>query len=174
MCTVDNQTLLRNCSRYFLLFSYIHRSMFVDRFLSMSGVCVFLMHIYYFNILFHQHRLRLFTTHSWYLGPAVSQYHIKFILPEFVSYSKEKRVLCVRNGWHFCSPVLMMCNITFEVPRLSTFVFKKSSEKKIYTITLITFVVKSLTGFFAIMLAQRRRRWPNIFLQLGQCIVLSG
>ena len=37
-----------------------------------------------------------------------------------------------------------MCNITFEVPRLSNFVFKKSSEKKIFT---IIFVVKSLKGF---------------------------
>ena len=35
-------------------------------------------------------------------------------------------------GGHFCrpTPVLMnMSNITFEIPRLSTFVFKKSSEK---------------------------------------------
>ena len=37
-----------------------------------------------------------------------------------------------------------MCNITFGVPRLSTFLFKKSSEKKIFT---IIFVVKSLKGF---------------------------
>ena len=34
-----------------------------------------------------------------------------------------------------------MCNITIEVPRLSASVFKKSSEKKIFT---IIFVVKSL------------------------------
>ena len=37
-----------------------------------------------------------------------------------------------------------MCNITFKVPRLSTFVFKKSLEKKIFT---IIFVLKSLMGF---------------------------
>ena len=37
-----------------------------------------------------------------------------------------------------------MSNITFETPRLSTFVFKKSSEKNIFT---IIFVVKSLKGF---------------------------
>ena len=37
-----------------------------------------------------------------------------------------------------------MCNITFEGPRLSTFVFKTSSEKEIST---IIFVVKSLNGF---------------------------
>ena len=37
-----------------------------------------------------------------------------------------------------------MSTITFEVPRLSTFVFNKSSEKKIFT---IIFVVKSLKGF---------------------------
>ena len=35
-------------------------------------------------------------------------------------------------------------NITFEVPRLSNFVFKKSSEKNIFS---IIFVVKSLKGF---------------------------
>ena len=34
----------------------------------------------------------------------------------------------------FCTPVLMnMCNITFKVRRLSTYVFKKSSEKKRYS-----------------------------------------
>ena len=37
-----------------------------------------------------------------------------------------------------------MNNITFEVPRLSAFVFKKFSEKKIFT---IIFVVKSLKDF---------------------------
>ena len=37
-----------------------------------------------------------------------------------------------------------MCNVTFEVPRLSTFVFKKSSKSKIFSIIL---VVKSLKGF---------------------------
>ena len=47
-----------------------------------------------------------------------------------MSYLGERGVLCVGNGWHFCTPVLMnMCNITFEVSRLSTFVFKKYSEK---------------------------------------------
>ena len=62
------------------------------------------------------------------LGPAVGRYPIKF-----VSYLGERGMLCVRNGCHFCTPVLMvMCNITFEAPRLGTFVFKKSSEKKIF------------------------------------------
>ena len=37
-----------------------------------------------------------------------------------------------------------MCNITFKVPMLSTFVFQKSSEKKIFT---IIFVVKSIKGY---------------------------
>ena len=37
-----------------------------------------------------------------------------------------------------------MSNITFEVPRFSTFVFEKSSEKKIFT---FIFVDKSLKGF---------------------------
>ena len=45
----------------------------------------------------------------------------------------------------FLTPVLMsMCNITFQVLRLSTFVFNKCSEKIILT---IIFVVKSWNGF---------------------------
>ena len=40
-----------------------------------------------------------------------------------------------------------MCNITFEVPRLSTFVFKKFSEKKVFTIIFVVNMVKSLKGF---------------------------
>ena len=49
-----------------------------------------------------------------------------------------------RNGSHFCTPVLMnLCNITFQVLRLSIFFFK-CSEKKIFT---MIFVVKSLKGF---------------------------
>ena len=59
-------------------------------------------------------------------------------------------------------------NITFEVPRLRTFVFKKASEKKIFTIIS---VVKILKGLVGLLLVQRRRRWPNIISQLGQCIV---
>ena len=63
-----------------------------------------------------------------------------------MSYLGERWVLCVGNGSHFCTPVLMnMCNITFQVLRLSTFAFNKCSEKKIFTIIL--FVVKSLEGF---------------------------
>ena len=45
---------------------------------------------------------------------------------------------------HVFRPVPNMCSITFEVPRLGTFVFKKSSEKKTFT---IIFVVRSLKGF---------------------------
>ena len=63
------------------------------------------------------------------LGPAYVRYPIKFILPEFVSYLEQRGVLCVGNGSHFCTPVLMnMCNIAFQVLRLSTFVFTKCSE----------------------------------------------
>ena len=73
------------------------------------------------------------------------RYPIKFILPEFVSYLREIGVLCVGNGSHFCTPVLMnVCNITSQVHRLSTFDFNKCSEKNIFTIIL---VVKSLKGF---------------------------
>ena len=65
---------------------------------------------------------------------------IKFILPEFVSYSGKRGVLCVGNGWHFCTPVLMsMSNITFQVMMLSTYVFSKCSEISFTNI----FVVKS-------------------------------
>ena len=60
-----------------------------------------------------------------FLGP------IKFSLPECVSYLGERGVLCGGNGSHFCTPVLMnMCNITFQILRLSIFVFNKCSEKK--------------------------------------------
>ena len=86
----------------------------------------------------------------------IGQESIKFILPEFVSYLREIGVLCVESDWYFCTPVLMNLRIiTFEVPRLSTLVFKNCV----------------LVG---IMLAQRRRRWPSISSGLGQCIVLSG
>ena len=79
-----------------------------------------------------------------YLGPTVGRYSIRFSLPEFVSYLGERGVLCVGNGWHFCTPVLMnMSNITFEDPRLSTFVFK---VLKIYIFTII-FVVMSSQSF---------------------------
>ena len=53
-----------------------------------------------------------------------------FLLLLIVSYHGERGVLCVGNGSHFCTPVLInMRNITFQVLRLSTFVFKKFSEK---------------------------------------------
>ena len=39
----------------------------------------------------------------------------------------------MRNGSHFGTPVLMnMCNITFQVLRLSIFFFKKCSKKNIH------------------------------------------
>ena len=44
------------------------------------------------------------------------------------------------NGSHFCTPVLMnMSNISFQVLRLSTFVFNK-----IIIIFTVIFVVKSI------------------------------
>ena len=64
------------------------------------------------------------------LGPAYGRYPIKYILPEFVYYFGERGVLCVGNGSHFCTPVLMnMSNITIQVLRLGTFVFNKCPEK---------------------------------------------
>ena len=59
-----------------------------------------------------------------------------------------------------------MCNITFVVPGLSTFVFKKSSEKK--NISLLYLWSGAQRVLVGIMLAQRRRRWPTIISQLGQ------
>ena len=102
------------------------------------------------------------------LGSAYGLYPFKFVLAELVSYLGERGVLCVGNGSHLCTPVLMnMCNITYQVLRLSTFVFNKCSEK----IVSIIFVVKSLKG----------SGWNNVgpasqtvTSALGQCIVLSG
>ena len=66
-----------------------------------------------------------------------------------------------------------MSNITFQVLKLSTFVFNKCSEIHVVIFTIIC-VVKSIISakrvLVGIMLVQRCRRWPNIILQLGQCI----
>ena len=57
-------------------------------------------------------------------------------------FIKNHKSLGVGNGSHFCTPILMnLCNITFQVLRLSTFVFNKCSEKIIFK---NIFVVKSL------------------------------
>ena len=69
----------------------------------------------------------------------------KHMLNISIIVGRERGVLYVGNGSHFCTPVLMnMCNITFQVLRLSTFVFNKCSEKKIFT---IIFEVKNLNAF---------------------------
>ena len=48
------------------------------------------------------------------------------------------------NGCHVCTPVLMdMSNITFEVTRLSTFVFKKCSEK---ITSRLNILIRALSG----------------------------
>ena len=79
------------------------------------------------------------------LGPAYGLYPNKFILPELVSYLGGRGVLCVENGSYFCTPgFINICNITFPVLRLSTFVSNKCLEKKLGT---IIFVVKRLKGF---------------------------
>ena len=53
--------------------------------------------------------------------------------------------MCVGSGSHFCTPILTnMCKLTFQVLRLSTFVFNKCSDKTKITIIV---VVKSLKGF---------------------------
>ena len=50
-----------------------------------------------------------------------------------VSYLGKREVLCVENGSHFCTPVIMnMCNVTFQVLRLSTFVFNKCSDNNFH------------------------------------------
>ena len=88
---------------------------------------------------------------------------------EHVVASELKDPICHSNECQIgsFSSEATMCNITFQVFRLSTctFVFNKCSEKKIFTIIV---VVKSFR------LAQRRRRWPSITSALGQCIVLFG
>ena len=100
---------------------------------------------------------RMWTADKHKVGPMLSaygRYPNKFILREFVSYLGERRVMCVGNGWHFCTPVLMnMCNITLKVPRLSTFVFKKSSEKIYLRLYSRLRAWRVLVG---IMLTQRR------------------
>ena len=62
-----------------------------------------------------------------------------------------------------------MSNITFKVPRLNTFVFKKYSEKMRSRFNNI--VIRAERVLVEMMLAQRRRRWPVITSALGQCIV---
>ena len=85
------------------------------------------------------------------IRPAYGRYPIKFILPEFMSYLGGRGVLCVGNGSHFYTQVFMnMCNITFQVLRLSTFVFNMFKKCLVKIIITIIFVVKSLVG---IMLA---------------------
>ena len=50
------------------------------------------------------------------------------------------------NDSHLCTPVLInMCNITFQVLRLSTFVLNKCSEKRSHDYRL--FVGKRLKAF---------------------------
>ena len=76
-----------------------------------------------------------------------------------------------------------MSNITFEVTRLSIFVFKKSSGKSIFT---IIFVVESLNGFgwnnvrpVSQTVAQQyftigpMYLWVNIETSLGECHALA-
>ena len=88
-----------------------------------------------------------------------------------MSYLGGRGVMCVGNGSHFCTPVLMnMWNITFQVLRLSTFVFNKCSEKKYSRLYLWLRAWRVLVG---IMLAQRRRCWPSITFSIGPmyCVI---
>ena len=79
---------------------------------------------------------------------------------------------CVGNVPVDISPVLMnMSIITFQGLRLGTFVVNKSSEILIFTIIFVVkSIIRALRVLVGIMLAQRRRRWPNNISQLGQCI----
>ena len=61
--------------------------------------------------------------------------------------------------------------MTFEIPRLSTFVSKKCSEKIHSRLNIVIRAQRVLVG---IMLVRHRRRWPSITSALGQCIVSSG
>ena len=93
-----------------------------------------------------QHATQRLKLDYWVGSPAYAQNRANSVLlPEFVSYLVERGVMCVENGWHFCTPVLInMSNIKFQVLRLSTFVFNKCSEIIIFT---IIFLVKCLKGF---------------------------
>ena len=66
---------------------------------------------------------------------------------------------------------MSMCNIAFQVLRLSICVFNKCSGIIILT---IIFVIRSLKGFGWNNVGQRSRWWPRNTSALGQCIVLSG
>ena len=61
-----------------------------------------------------------------------------------------------------------MSNITFQILRLSTFVFKKSSEIIIFT---IIFVVKSLNGLGWNNVGPASQTVPNITSALGHEIL---
>ena len=66
---------------------------------------------------------------------------------------------------------MKMSNITFDVARSKSCVFKKCSEKK-YIHDYIR--DQGLKVYVGIMLAQRHKRWPRIISALGQYIVFSG
>ena len=78
--------------------------------------------------------------------------------------------MCGKRTFLFTS-LTNMCNITFEVPTLSTFVFK-IVQKNIPS--RLNMVIGALSVLVRIILAQRRRQWPSITSALGQCIVLSS
>ena len=63
--------------------------------------------------------------------PSVTGPHIKFILPEFLSYLGEGGAVCGKQ-FTFLYSLMNMYNITFQVLRLSTFVFTKCSEKNLH------------------------------------------
>ena len=60
-----------------------------------------------------------------------------------------------------------MCNITFEVRRLSTYVLKKYSEKKIFT---IQYVVKGLKGFGWSSVCSASRTVRQHYFTIGQLL----
>ena len=96
-----------------------------------------------------------------FLGPAYGRYPNKLILPEFVSYLGERGVLCVGNGSHLCTPVLLsMCNVTFQVLRLSVFFdgynWRHLSKHKTF--------VQRLYNVGPIL-----RRWANIVQMVCVC-----
>ena len=66
-------------------------------------------------------------------------------------------------------------NITFQVLRLSTFVFNKCSEIIIFTITFVVkFIIRAYRVLVGIMLAQRRRRWHKHYFTIGPMYLGSG
>ena len=64
---------------------------------------------------------------------------------------------------------MSMCNITFEVPNLSTFLFEESSEKNIFTIIFVRFWLEHYWPSLADDGLKLVHNWANV-----SCYLVSG